>query len=275
MKGIILAGGTGSRLYPLTKITNKALLPVGKFPMIYHILNVLISSNIKDVMIITSPEHVDHIVNYLGSGKDFDCEITYKIQDKPLGIAHALYMCKSISEKIVTNQWDNQNNNCFVCVRYGNNKSQKHIENWDIGQIRFNSGELAIYNYSSMYTRCGFRMPKSMRIDKATISNEDSKFNVKVLKDKKTHDINIDVQCDGYGNHDKISCELFDEHIEWNKKYHLLNDNQEAIEKLLCNFQNHVLGHESLLYDVQQGWIDFSLLLAIRHSSMNRMYVKR
>lgn len=159
----------------------------------------------------------------------------------------------------------------------GNNKSQKHIENWDVGQIRFSSGELAIYNYSSMYTRCGFRIPKSMRIytDKATISNEDSKFNVKVLKDKKTHDINIDVQYDGYGNINKLSCELFDEHIEWNKKYHLLNDNQEAIEKLLSNFQNHVLGHENLLYDVQQGWIDFSLLLAIRHSSMNRMYVKR
>jgi glucose-1-phosphate thymidylyltransferase len=133
MKGIILAGGTGSRLYPLTKITNKALLPVGKFPMIYHILNVLISSNIKDVMIITSPEHVDHIVNYLGSGKDFDCEITYKIQDKPLGIAHALYMCKDFcgKDKSVTilgdNIFENLNDVVPEIKKFQNSKENYHL----------------------------------------------------------------------------------------------------------------------------------------------------
>ena len=133
MKGIILAGGTGSRLYPLTKITNKALLPVGKFPMIYHILNVLISSNIKDVMIITSPEHVDHIVNYFGSGKDFDCEITYKIQDKPLGIAHALYMCKDFcgKDKSVTilgdNIFENLNDVVPEIKKFQNSKENYHL----------------------------------------------------------------------------------------------------------------------------------------------------
>jgi glucose-1-phosphate thymidylyltransferase len=101
--------------------------------MIYHILNVLISSNIKDVMIITSPEHVDHIVNYLGSGKDFDCEITYKIQDKPLGIAHALYMCKDFcgKDKSVTilgdNIFENLNDVVPEIKKFQNSKENYHL----------------------------------------------------------------------------------------------------------------------------------------------------
>ena len=99
MKGIILAGGTGSRLMPLTKITNKHLLPVGKSPMIIHGINKLVESRINDIMIVTGTEHMGDMVTLLGSGKDFNCQITYKVQDEPDGIAGALKLCENFVGK--------------------------------------------------------------------------------------------------------------------------------------------------------------------------------
>ncbi|WP_217560479.1 sugar phosphate nucleotidyltransferase [Paenibacillus sp. GbtcB18] len=90
MKGIILAGGTGSRLYPLTKVTNKHLLPVGKYPMIFHGISKLKQCQIDDVLIITGKEHMGDVVNLLGSGHEFGLKFTYKVQDEAGGIAQAL-----------------------------------------------------------------------------------------------------------------------------------------------------------------------------------------
>ncbi|WP_314590270.1 sugar phosphate nucleotidyltransferase [Paenibacillus terrigena] len=90
MKGIILAGGTGSRLYPLTKVTNKHLLPVGKYPMIFHSVNKLKQANIHDILIVTGKEHMGDVVNLLGSGIDMGVTFTYKVQDEAGGIAQAL-----------------------------------------------------------------------------------------------------------------------------------------------------------------------------------------
>tara|TARA_Y100000310_G_scaffold49191_1_gene45486 strand:- start:1397 stop:2140 length:744 start_codon:yes stop_codon:yes gene_type:complete len=95
MKGIILAGGTGSRLNPLTKATNKHLLPVGGVPMIYHPLMRLINAGVIEIMIITGTEHMGDMITTLGSGREFGCEITYKVQDMPNGIAGALLLCES------------------------------------------------------------------------------------------------------------------------------------------------------------------------------------
>ena len=95
MKGIILAGGTGSRLSPLTKVFNKHILPVGRKPMIQYAIENLVSAGINDILIITSFPHVGQIASIAGSGKDFDCEITYRIQDSPDGIAGALRLCES------------------------------------------------------------------------------------------------------------------------------------------------------------------------------------
>ena len=97
IKGILLAGGTGSRLYPLTKVTNKHLLPVGRYPMIYHPLLKLQQAGIKDILIITGKEHLGAIMNLLGSGNDFNLDITYKVQDQPLGIAHALGLAEAFT----------------------------------------------------------------------------------------------------------------------------------------------------------------------------------
>jgi len=89
MKGIILAGGAGSRLHPLTKITSKQLLPIYDKPMIYYPLETLIDGGIKDVLIISDPNNIGNFVRLLGSGKDFGIKITYEVQDKPEGIAQA------------------------------------------------------------------------------------------------------------------------------------------------------------------------------------------
>jgi len=95
LKGIILAGGTGSRLFPLTKVTNKHLLPVGRKPMIFHPIEKLIEAGIDDILIVTGVEHMGDIVGLLGSGKDFNCRFTYKVQDEAGGIAQALGLAEN------------------------------------------------------------------------------------------------------------------------------------------------------------------------------------
>ena len=97
MKGIILAGGTGSRLLPLTKVTNKHLLPVGHEPMIFHPIKKLLRAGIRDLCIVTGTEHMGDVVGLLGSGKDFDCEFTYRVQDRAGGIAEALGLCRNFA----------------------------------------------------------------------------------------------------------------------------------------------------------------------------------
>lgn len=97
MKGIILAGGKGVRLYPLTKTTNKHLLPVGKEPMIYNPIRQLISADIRDILIVTSRESLGDMMDLLGSGKEFDCDFTFKVQEEPRGIAHALLLGESFA----------------------------------------------------------------------------------------------------------------------------------------------------------------------------------
>ncbi|MDT9027895.1 sugar phosphate nucleotidyltransferase [Rossellomorea yichunensis] len=94
MKGIILAGGTGSRLYPLTKVTNKHLLPVGNVPMIYHPIQKLTECGITDILIVTGVEHMGDFVRLLGSGAAFSASFTYRVQDRPGGIAQALQLAK-------------------------------------------------------------------------------------------------------------------------------------------------------------------------------------
>jgi glucose-1-phosphate thymidylyltransferase len=99
MKGIILAGGTGSRLYPLTKVTNKHLLPVGDKPMIYYPIEKLTGCGIEEILIVTGTEHMGDVVNLLGSGKDFGCRFTYKVQDEAGGIAQALGLAENFAGK--------------------------------------------------------------------------------------------------------------------------------------------------------------------------------
>lgn len=97
MKGIVLAGGTGSRLFPLTKVTNKHLLPVGRSPMIYHPVSKLTGAGIEEILVVTGVEHMGEVVNLLGSGKEFGCRFTYKVQDQAGGIAQALALAENFA----------------------------------------------------------------------------------------------------------------------------------------------------------------------------------
>ena len=97
MKGIILAGGMGTRLLPLTKVTNKHLLPIGKLPMIVHLVEKLKEADIDDIMIITGTDHMGDMINLLGSGKDYGCKFTYRVQDEANGIAGALLLCEDFA----------------------------------------------------------------------------------------------------------------------------------------------------------------------------------
>lgn len=94
MKGVILAGGLGTRLKPLTDVINKHLLPIGNKPMILHAISRLVDTNITDILIVTGPEDIGKIAALCKSGRSYGCNLTYKIQDEPDGIAGALSLAK-------------------------------------------------------------------------------------------------------------------------------------------------------------------------------------
>jgi glucose-1-phosphate thymidylyltransferase len=99
MKGVILAGGTGSRLYPLTKVTNKHLLPVYDKPMIYYPIQTLVDAGIKEIMIVSGRGHAGHFLELLGSGAELGVKFTYEIQEEAGGIAQALSLAESFADK--------------------------------------------------------------------------------------------------------------------------------------------------------------------------------
>ncbi len=109
MKGVILAGGTGSRLMPLTKVTNKHLLPIGRKPMIYYPLEKLRDAGLVEVLVVTGVEHMGDVVSLLGSGREFGVRMTYKVQDEAGGIAQALGLAENFAggEKLAVILGDN------------------------------------------------------------------------------------------------------------------------------------------------------------------------
>ena len=98
-KGIILAGGSGTRLSPLTKAVNKQLLPIYDKPLIFYPLSILMLANIKNILMIVNPGQIDNFKSLLGNGKRFGIKIQYKIQKKPKGLAEAFILGKEFIKK--------------------------------------------------------------------------------------------------------------------------------------------------------------------------------
>ena len=96
MKGVILAGGTGSRMSPLTKVTNKHLLPIYDEPMIYKVIRTLTNSGITDIIIVLGGESVGDFIKLLGDGSEFGATFTYVYQQEAGGIAEALNLTRRI-----------------------------------------------------------------------------------------------------------------------------------------------------------------------------------
>src|SRR5690606_3702809 len=110
MKGVILAGGTGTRLHPLTRIINKHLLPVGSYPMISYGIERFLQAGIKDILLVIGKQSAGLYDNYLGSGESLAVNLTYRIQETAGGIAEALNLAHSFivpGEKFVVLLADN------------------------------------------------------------------------------------------------------------------------------------------------------------------------
>lgn len=113
MKGVILAGGEGTRLRPITRVTNKHLLPIYNKPMIYYPLETMVSCGFRDVLIVSGREHAGHFLNLLGSGKEFGLRLSYEVQEEAGGIAQALALAEDFAD------------NAGVAVHLGDNIFEK------------------------------------------------------------------------------------------------------------------------------------------------------
>lgn len=167
-KGIILAGGFGTRLKPLTRVTNKHLLPIYDKPMIYYPINTLASAGIQDIMIVTGQESAGDFINLMGNGEEFNVNITYKMQKGAGGIAAALSLCR-----------DYVNGEPMIVI-LGDNLFTMSIKDY-VDEYKENHGHAMVFLKE---------VPDPMRFGVATIHNE---FIEKIVEKPKEPETNLAV----------------------------------------------------------------------------------
>lgn len=151
MKGIVLSGGSATRLMPCTKITSKQLLPVYNRPMIYYPLNTLIKAGIKEILIIIAPECAGNYLNLLGSGKEFGVKFTYEIQDKPRGLADAFIIgenfidCDNVAMILGDNIFEDDLSQAIKSFQSGGKVFAKKVKDPErFGVVEFDKNNKAI-----------------------------------------------------------------------------------------------------------------------------------
>ena len=125
-KGLILAGGSGTRLYPITKVINKHLIPIGKTPMIYHPIRTVVGSGIDEIMVVSGPDTMGAIASLLGSGRAFGCKFFYRVQDEPIGISDGIRLAREFTgdDRLMVMLGDNLVNETFADVVQDFERSQ-------------------------------------------------------------------------------------------------------------------------------------------------------
>ncbi len=151
MKGIILSGGHGTRLMPLTKVTSKQLLPVYDKPMIMYPLETLLKAGIKDILFIVAPDHAGDYLKLLGSGKEFGARFAYEIQDKPEGLAQAFVIGEnfidddSVCMILGDNIFEDDVTNTIKNFKSGGHIFAKEVPDPErFGQVKFDGGMNAV-----------------------------------------------------------------------------------------------------------------------------------
>ena len=212
MKGVILAGGLGSRLSPLTNVVNKHLLPVGKKPMIYYPIEKLVQADIKDIMIVTGTEHMGSIVQTLGSGKKFNCNLTYRVQDEAGGIAQALGLARTF---------------CYgerVCVLLGDNIFEDSLQYYLYQYQRQDKGAMVLLKDVPDPKRYGVAEVKDEKIISIEEKPEKPKSTLAVtglyMYDYKVFDIVEKLKPSGRGELEIT--DVNNQYLEWSELNYML-----------------------------------------------------
>jgi len=182
MRGVLLAGGVGNRLYPLTKVINKHLLPVGDRPMIYWVLDKFVECGIVDIAVVIGPEHVGQLVKQLGDGGEFGLRLTYKIQEQADGVAGALML----AEEFVTDCHD-----ANVMVLLGDN-------------IFLNSLKQIKKDFEKNACMFGIVGTKSNSPERFGVVELDENFNILSIEEKPNHPKSDIVQTGCYLYHHTV-----------------------------------------------------------------------